>query len=154
MRVTDDLPWIYGAALAAAGSEAAAQDVTEDVLTHASPRASRADLVAEAVRLAVRRSPAAPFARLPEREREALALVRLARLDVGGVAAVTGEDPAEVKRRLGSALRSLAGLVEPAGRKRRGFRAVAHPQLLQHVPHVRLHRRLRDHESFGDLAVP
>jgi hypothetical protein len=154
MPVTDDLPWIYGAALAAAGSVAAAQDVTERVLVGAPPEASRRDLVIEAVRLAVRTVPAPVFAGLRPADREALALVRLAALTVDEVADVTGDEPAVVKRRLASALRSVAGLPQPAGGERRSFRAIAHAKLLQHVPDVRLHRRLGDHESLGDLAVP
>jgi hypothetical protein len=154
MRVTDDLPWVYGAALAAAGSEAVARDVTEGVLLEASPEATRRDLVTEAVRLAIRRSRVAPFDGLPAADREALALVRLAGLNVVEVAAATGEEPDVVKRRLGAALRAVAGLPQPAGRKRRGFRAIAHAEFLQHMPHVGLHRRLRDHKPLRDLAIP
>ena len=155
MRVTDDLlRWVYGAALAAATSEAVARNVTEDVLLNASPDASRAGLVTEAVRLAMRQAPVAPFDALPAADREALALVRLAGLTVAEVAAATGEEPDVVKRRLGAALRTVADLPKPAGGERRGLRAVAHAQLLQHMPHVRLHRRLRDHQPLGDLAVP
>jgi hypothetical protein len=154
MRVTDDLPWVYGAALAAARSEAAAKDVTESVLVEAEPDASRSDLAIEAVRLAVRRSPAQPFDGMDAADAEALALVRIAGMTVVEVAAATGEEPDVVKRRLGAALRVVAGLGKPAGRERRGLRAIAHAQLLQHMPHVRLHRRLGDHESLGDLAVP
>jgi hypothetical protein len=153
MRVTDDLPWIYGAALAAAGSEAVACDVTEDVLLDAPPEASRKDLVTEAVRLAVRRTEIAPFDGLPAGDREALALVRLAGLTVTEVSAATGEEPDVVKRRLGTALRSIAGLPEVARRERRGLGAIAHPQLLKHVPNVGFDGCFGDHESLGDLAV-
>ena len=153
MRVTDDLPWVYGAALAAAGTEAVARDVTENVLLQSPPGSSRKDLITEAVRLAVRRTTVAPFDRLPAGDREALALVRLAGLNVVEVAAATGEEQDVVKRRLGAALRRVV-LTEPARGERRGLGTVAHAKFLQHVPNVRLHRRLRDHESFGDLAVP
>jgi DNA-directed RNA polymerase specialized sigma24 family protein len=109
MRVVDDLPWIYGAACHAAADEAAARHVTERVVRDARPGASRHGLVAEAVRLAVgSATPAAPFDRLPPREREALALVRLAGMGVEEVAALTGEAPATVKRRLTAGLQALA----------------------------------------------
>ena len=164
MRVTDDLPWIYGAALAAAATEEIARDVAEQVATTAARDASRSELVARAIRSAVRVAPAAPFAGLAEEEREALALVRLGGFDVTEVARQTGTDPREVKRRLGAALRALAGQplplaqeqpsAEPPRREGRGLRSVSHPKFLQYVPHVRLHRRLRDHQPVGDLAVP
>jgi hypothetical protein len=109
MRVVDDLPWIYGAACHATGDEAAARDVTERVVGDARPGTPRRALVAEAVRLGVGGAmPAAPFDRLPPREREALALVRLAGLGVDEVAALTGEDAATVKRRLTAGLQALA----------------------------------------------
>ena len=109
MGVLDDLPWIYGAARRASADEAAARDLTERVVREARPGTPRRLLVAEAVRLAVGgATPAAPFHRLPAPEREALALVRLAGMGVEEVAALTGEDPATVKRRLTAGLRALA----------------------------------------------
>jgi DNA-directed RNA polymerase specialized sigma24 family protein len=109
MRVVDDLPWIYGAACHAAADETAARHVTERVVREARPGTPRRALVAEAVRLAVGGvRPAAPFDRLPPREREAVALVRLAGMRVDEVAALTGEDAASVKRRLTAGLRTLA----------------------------------------------
>ena len=109
MRVLDDLPWIYGAARQAAADEDAAGAVTERVVRDAAPGAPRRALVAEAVRLGVGgATPAAPFDRLPPRDREALALVRLAGMSVEEVAALTGEDAATVKRRLTAGLRTLA----------------------------------------------
>jgi DNA-directed RNA polymerase specialized sigma24 family protein len=109
MRVLDDLPWIYGAACHAAADEAAGRHVTERVVRDARPGTPRRALVAEAVRLAVRSAtPVAPFDRLPPREREALALVRLAGMAIEEVAAVTGEDTATVKRRLTAGLQMLA----------------------------------------------
>jgi hypothetical protein len=109
MPVLDDLPWIYGAACHASADEAAAGRLTERVVREARPGTPRRALVAEAVRLAVGgAAPAAPFDRLPPREREALALVRLAGLGIDEVAALTGEDAATVKRRLSAGLRTLA----------------------------------------------
>src|SRR3954469_6259434 len=65
--------------------------------------------VAEAVRLAPGgATPAAPFDRLPPRERQALALVRLAGMTIDEVAALTGEDPATIKRRRTAGLQTLA----------------------------------------------
>jgi DNA-directed RNA polymerase specialized sigma24 family protein len=109
MRVVDDLPWIYGAACHAAADETAARHVTERVVRDALPGTPRRALVAEAVRLAVGGvAPAAPFDRLPPGERQALALVRLAGMGIDEVAALTGEDPATVKRRLTAGLQALA----------------------------------------------
>jgi DNA-directed RNA polymerase specialized sigma24 family protein len=109
MPVLDDLPWIYGAACHASADEAAAGRLTERVVREARPGTPRRALVAEAVRLAAGgAAQAAPFDRLPPREREALALVRLAGLGIDEVAALTGEDAATVKRRLSAGLRTLA----------------------------------------------
>jgi len=97
----DDLPWIYGAACRAAADEASARRLTERVVRDAHPGTPRRALVAEAVLLAVdSATPAAPFDRLPSRERRALALARLAGMGIDEVAALTGEDPATVKRTL------------------------------------------------------
>jgi DNA-binding NarL/FixJ family response regulator len=109
MRVLDDLPWIYGAACHASSDGAAAGRLTERVVRAARPGTPRRALVAEAVRQAIgSATPAAPFDRLPPREREVLALVRLAGLGIDEVSALTGEDPATVKRRLTAGLRTLA----------------------------------------------
>ncbi|MEA2384054.1 MAG: Sigma-70, region 4 [Solirubrobacteraceae bacterium] len=105
----DDLPWIYGAACHGTADEADARHLTERVVRAARPGTPRRALVAEAVRLAVgSETPAAPFHRLPPAERQALALVRLAGMDISEVAALTGEDQATVKRRLTAGLRTLA----------------------------------------------
>ena len=109
MHVVDDLPWIYGAACHATADEATARDLTERVVREARPGAPRRALLAEAVRLGVGSpKPAAPFDRLAPRDRQALALVRLAGMGVEEVAVLTGEDPATVKRRLTDGLRTLA----------------------------------------------
>src|SRR3712207_5837592 len=96
---------IYGAALAASADEQAAADVTLRVTQEhgASPRAAT-----EAVRLAMEGEPHPAFARLPPAERTALALARLARMDVAQIAELTGSTPDDVKALLGSALRRLA----------------------------------------------
>ena len=49
--------------------------------------------------------------------------------------------------------RRTSGRASPAGCERCCLRAIAQPQLLQHVPHVRLDRGLADHQPLGDLAV-
>ena len=108
MVVMDDVPWIYGAAAAATCSESVAREVTERVVRGAGSGATRGALRAEAVRLAVRTAPAAPFVGLDPDDAEALALVRLTGAGVRDVAAVTGEDQAAVSRRLTRALRTLS----------------------------------------------
>src|SRR3954468_12042497 len=105
MEVMDDLAWIYGAALATAGSERAARHVTERVVRAGGTRRS---CVAAAVRLAIRTDPAAPFDCLATEDAEARPLVRVAGLRVGEVAALTGEDPATVSRRLTAGLQTLS----------------------------------------------
>jgi hypothetical protein len=115
MRVVEHLPWIYGAACHATADEAAARHVTERVVRDAPPGTPRRALVAEAVRLGVGSvTPAAPFDRVPPRERQALALVRLAGMGIDEVAALTGEDIATVKRRLTGGLHALASPRPPA----------------------------------------
>ena len=108
MEVVDDLPWVYGAACAAAGTEAAARDATERAFRGARAGETRRVLVAEAVRAAIRTDPGEPFDALDPDDAEALALVRLAGLRVDEVAALTGEDQATVRRRLTVALRRLS----------------------------------------------
>jgi DNA-directed RNA polymerase specialized sigma24 family protein len=108
MVVTDDLPWIYGAARAAARSERAACDATERAIRQALAGEDRRALAAHAVRLAIADEPAAPFDALEPADAEALALVRLVGLRVGEVAALTGDEPATVTRRLTAALRTLS----------------------------------------------
>ena len=108
MEVVDDLPWVYGAALAAASTEAGARDATERAFRGARPGDARLALVAEAVRVAIRTDPAEPFEALDPDDAEALALVRLAGLRIDDVAALTGEDRATVSGRLSVALGSLS----------------------------------------------
>jgi DNA-directed RNA polymerase specialized sigma24 family protein len=104
----DDLPWIYGAALATARSEATAREVTECAIRQAPAGATRRRLVADAVRLAIASEPAVPFDALDPSDAQALALVRVAGLSAREVATATGEDPATVSRRLTAALRTLS----------------------------------------------
>src|SRR4051812_33589403 len=98
---------VYGAALAAAGSPGMAADVTGHVLAGA-PESGERELVARAVRLAVRGAPHPAFAALEPDDREAVALVRLAGCSDGEAASVLGIDVAEVRRRLLRGLRALA----------------------------------------------
>ena len=105
MAVMDELPWVYGAALAASANADAAAEATATAL-EAGP-GTRAELIGRAIRAAVRSAPAAPFDLLEPDAAEALALVRLGGMDVDQVAALTGADAAEVKLRLAAALRDL-----------------------------------------------
>src|SRR5687768_1049537 len=99
--VTEGLPSVYGAAVAAAATPQAAAAVTELVIRAGG---GAADAIVEAMRSA----PAAPFDRLEPGDRVALALVRLGGLTARQVAEVTGEDPRQVCARLSAALRALA----------------------------------------------
>ena len=111
MAVTEELPWIYGAALAASATEDAAVQATARALGEGP--APRAELIARAIRAALRTAPAPPFDVLEPAAAEALALVRLAGMDVDTVAATVGVPPGEVKLRLAAALRDLRGGSEP-----------------------------------------
>src|SRR5688500_12338811 len=106
MVITDDLPWVYGAARAASASEDAAADATAEVLAGGS--APRAELIGRAIRQAVAADPASPFDGIEPEAREALALVRLGGLAVDEVAALTGVTVSEVKLRLSAALFALS----------------------------------------------
>ena len=97
---------IYGAAVSACADEAAAADVTIRVGAAGVDDARRQ--TAEAVRLAMEGEPHPAFAPLPLGEREALALARVAGLDVAEIAALTGRTADEVKAQLSMALRRLA----------------------------------------------
>jgi len=108
MEVAADLPWVYGAARAAARTEAGARDATERAFRFARASDTRQALVAQAVRVAIGIDPAAPFDALDPDDAEALALVRLAGLRVDEVADLTGDDPVMVRRRLTAGLRTLS----------------------------------------------
>ena len=105
MAVMDELPWVYGAALAASASTDAATDATASAL--AGGPAPRSELVGRAIRAAVAADPAPPFDMLEPEAAEALALVRLGGLDVDQVGRLVGADTSEVKLRLAAALRDL-----------------------------------------------
>ena len=111
MAVMDELPWIYGAARAAAASEDAAADATVEALAAGS--GARPELIGRAIRQAVAGDPASPFDALEPAAREALALVRLGGLKVDEVAALTGVTVAEVKLRLSAALFALRSGTSP-----------------------------------------
>jgi DNA-directed RNA polymerase specialized sigma24 family protein len=92
---------VYAAATAAAADRGAAEDAT--VRAVAASNGSGADaerLSATAIRLALRAAPAPAFAAMQLPDAEAVALCRLLRLDVGGVAALLGIAAPEVRRRL------------------------------------------------------
>src|SRR3954449_3183918 len=74
----EHLDEVWRAALAASGDRHVAEAVTTAVLYAASPDATAADLVRQAVLAAVRQAPAAPFAAMGAAQREAVALARIA----------------------------------------------------------------------------
>jgi len=99
---------VYGAALAASAGPAAAGEVTHDVMVGAAGR--RPDvraLVARAIVRAVRTAPHAAFARMPEGEREVVALARLGGYTVAEIAEALGIAPAEARSRMTSGLRAV-----------------------------------------------
>jgi hypothetical protein len=98
------LPQVYAAAIAASSDAGVAETVTERVLV-ADPGGDSGVLVERAVRLAVRTSPHPAFAPMQPREREAIALARLAGATTARVAALLGVEPAEARRLMTSGLR-------------------------------------------------
>jgi len=107
MAVMDELPWVYGAALAASATRDAAVEATASALASGGPT-TRSELVGRAIRAAIKAAPAAPFDGLEPEAAEALALVRLGGLKVDEVSRITGAGAAEVKLRLAAALRDLS----------------------------------------------
>jgi hypothetical protein len=107
MRVAPD---VYGAALAAAGDERAAADVTQAVLgvAAAEPVVVREQLVERAILSAVRRSPAPCFEGMPRPGREAVALARLAGYSAAEVASSLELGVEDVKASMLCALHSAA----------------------------------------------
>jgi DNA-directed RNA polymerase specialized sigma24 family protein len=102
-REPDDttLARVYAAATAAAADRRVAEDATVRAFASADSRGADAErLSATAIRLALRAAPAPAFARMRLPDAEAVALCRLLRLDVGGVAALLGIAAPEVRRRL------------------------------------------------------
>jgi DNA-directed RNA polymerase specialized sigma24 family protein len=114
--VDGDLAWIYAAAATAAETEETARDVTVSVAAAGERRrraggsVSRTQMVAEAVRLAVRLEPTAEVAGLPRFEREVISLARFARLDVRQIAVHCACSTVEVKRAMRDGLRALAAV--------------------------------------------
>jgi DNA-directed RNA polymerase specialized sigma24 family protein len=112
--VEASVPYVYGAALAAAEDPDAAAAVTEEVMVAAAAGRERADarsLVARVVVRAVRTAPHAAFAPMPAGEREVVALARLAGYDVAEIAETLGIAPAEARCRMTSGVRALAQAV-------------------------------------------
>jgi DNA-directed RNA polymerase specialized sigma24 family protein len=104
---------VYGAALAASADRGAAEDVTQAVMVEAATGRARADarsLVERAVLRAVRVAPHPAFDAMGAGEREAVALARLAGYSVPEIADALGIAPPEVRSRLTSGARTLAGV--------------------------------------------
>jgi hypothetical protein len=97
---------VYAAALAASGSQAVAEQVSERIMLAARGDATTT-LVERAVLLAIRTSPDSAFMPMGAEEREAIALARLAGASTGRVATVLGVEPAEVRARMRRGLRAL-----------------------------------------------
>jgi DNA-directed RNA polymerase specialized sigma24 family protein len=104
---------VYAAATAAAADHGAAEDATVRAVASNGHGADAERLSATAIRLALRAAPAPAFAAMQLPDAEAVALCRLLRLDVGGVAAMLGIAAPEVRRRLTRGL--AAALPKGAG---------------------------------------
>jgi hypothetical protein len=103
------LEHVYGAALAASAGPATAGEVTRDVMVAAAgQRPDVRALVARAIVRAVRTAPHAAFARMPEGQREVVALARLGGYSVAEIAEALGIAPAEARSRMTSGLRAVA----------------------------------------------
>jgi hypothetical protein len=103
---------VYASATGAAADRRAAEDATVRALASADRgKADTERVSATAIRLALRAAPAPAFARMRLADAEAVALCRLLRLDVGGVAALLGIAAPEVRRRLTRGLAAM--LPEP-----------------------------------------
>ena len=109
---------VYGAAVAASGDHRAAAEIAERVLltavtgpgADAHRRSDRRGLVERAIRLGVRMAPANAFAEMEPRDREAVALARLAGYSVSEVAITLETSVEDVKARMLRGLRSTARL--------------------------------------------
>jgi DNA-directed RNA polymerase specialized sigma24 family protein len=109
-----DLPWVYGAALRAASSQASAAEATLAAMGSSPSLDARPDgeerrraLMARAVASALRSSPSGPLSALPMREREAIGLARIVGMNVEEIARFTGSDTSDVKARMRSGLERL-----------------------------------------------
>jgi hypothetical protein len=98
---------VYGAAVAATAGPTAAEEVTQHVMV-AGHGADTRSLVARTVLRAMRTAPHAAFAPMPEPEREAIALARLAGYSVEEIAELLGIPPAEARARMTRGLRALS----------------------------------------------
>ena len=113
-------PQVHGAAVAASSDPESAARVTERVLCEAARRhgpgqpIDRRRLVERAIRLGVRSCPAEGFAAIDERDREAIALARLAGYSVAEIARALETSAQEVKRRMSRGLRSVAAGIPAA----------------------------------------
>ena len=107
-------PQVHGAAVAASSDPESAAGVTERVLREAARRhgpgqpIDRRLLVERAIRLGVTSCPAQGFAAIDGRDREAIALARLAGYSVAEIARALETSASEVKRRMSRGLRSVA----------------------------------------------
>jgi Sigma-70, region 4 len=116
--VVDELmrlaPQVHGAAVAASADPQSAASVTERVLGDAARRHAQGEpidrrgLVERAIRLGVRSCPAAGFAAIDERDREAIALARLGGYSVPEIARALETSAGDVKRRMSRGLLSVA----------------------------------------------
>jgi hypothetical protein len=113
----EHLDEVWRAALAASGDRHVAEAVTTAVLYAASPDATAADLVRQAVLAAVRQAPAAPFAAMGNAQREAVALARIAGCPVGEVAAALGVGDGAARHLLTAGLRSRLRRPPASGRR-------------------------------------
>src|SRR3954451_20795292 len=131
----EHLDEVWRAALAARGDRHVAEAVTTAVLYAASPDATAADLVRQAVLAAVRQAPAPPFAAMGGAQREAVALARIAGCPVGEVAVALGVGDGPARRLLTAGLPSMPPARQRARGERRGLRSVAEAQLLEDIAH-------------------
>lgn len=110
-------PQVHGAAVAASSDPESAAGVTERVLREAARRhgpgqpIDRRLLVERAIRLGVTSCPAQGFAAIDGRDREAIALARLAGYSVAEIARALETSASEVKRRMSRGLRSVAAAI-------------------------------------------
>src|SRR5262245_1768378 len=106
-----DLEWVYGAAVKAAASPESAKRATVQAVEDAAAAggAGRREVMAWAVRAALADTPCAALAILPPPQREAIGLARIVGMGVEEIARVVGCDAHDVKARLTSGLRALAG---------------------------------------------
>lgn len=112
-------PYVFGAAAAACRDGAAAEAVTELVLTTAvwegDGGPSRGQLIEEALLVSVRVAPARCFSIMTPREREVVALAQLAGYSVSAISAALEAGADTVKVLMISGLRKAAGSAAVVG---------------------------------------